>query len=91
MGKRISAADVNCGGTPCTVWVRKTVGGYAVAFFNPDSTAAHTVSVTWAQAGLSGTFNMRDVWAHSSVGSSSTGYTATSIPAWGSVVLTLTQ
>ena len=91
MGKRITLADTTCGSTKCSVWVRKTTSGYAVAFFNPDPNAAHSVSVTWSQAGLSGTFNMRDVWQHASVGSSSTGYTASSIPAWGSVVLTLTR
>ncbi|GAA3760744.1 alpha-galactosidase [Terriglobus aquaticus] len=89
-GRRITAADVPCGSTTCSVWLRKTTTGYAVALFNPDPNAGHAVSVTWTQAGLSGTWNMRDVWAHANVGSSSTGYTV-SLPAWGSAVLTLTQ
>jgi alpha-galactosidase len=85
MGYRVSSA--NCGASFCQVWVRQLANGYAVLLMNGDPSAAHDVSVTWSQFGQSGNYNIRDLWAHASAGSSSTGYTASAIPAWGSVML----
>lgn len=89
MGYRVASST--CGSATCAVWVRQLSDGWAVGFFNFDHSAAHDVSASWASFGVGGTaFAMRDLWAHSSLGSSSSGYTATAVPAMGSVVLKLT-
>jgi hypothetical protein len=72
------------------VWIRPLATGYAVLLMNMDPAGAHDISTTWSALGISGTYNMRDLWAHASAGSSSSGYTATAVPAWGSVMLLLT-
>jgi alpha-galactosidase len=88
MGARTSS--IPCGGTVCEVWVRKLATGYAIALINYDPSAAHTVSVAWTDFSQSGTWDIRDLWAHASAGSSDTGYSV-SLPAWGSAMIKITQ
>jgi alpha-galactosidase len=88
MGAKVSSAT--CGSTVCEIWVRKLSTGYAIALINYDPSAAHGVGVSWSQFSQSGTWNIRDLWLHASVGSSSTGYSVT-LPAWGSTMLLITQ
>jgi alpha-galactosidase len=59
------------------VWARQLANGaWAVVHFNRD-TASHPIPVTWAQLGLSGAYNVRDLLAHSNLGSMASGYTPT--------------
>lgn len=80
-----------CGSTVCQVWARLLANGnYAIALINYDPSNAHTVSVNWSDFGQSGTWNIRDLWLHAGVGSSSTGYSV-ALPAWGSTIVRISQ
>ncbi len=75
----------------CQVWVRQLQTGYAICMINYDPSLAHDVTITWATAGVAaGTWDIRDLWAHASAGSSATGITVT-LPAWGSAMYKITQ
>jgi alpha-galactosidase len=89
MGTLVSSTT--CGSTVCQVWTRRLANGdYAIALINYDPSASHSVTVNWSMFGQSGTWNIRDLWAHASAGSSSTGYSV-SLPAWGSTMVKITQ
>jgi hypothetical protein len=60
-------------------------GSYAVALFNPTGSTA-TVAITWKQLGFSGSASITNVWTGASLGSSTTGYSA-SLPSDGSMLL----
>lgn len=89
MGFRVS--QTACGSTFCEVWARQLHDGWAVELINRDTTAAHNITVSWSSFGLSGNQNMRDLWAHAYIGSSSTGYTAVAAPSYNAVMLKLTS
>jgi len=97
MGARIS--QVTCGSTFCEVWLRSIKDNcgalttcYAIELVNRDTTGAHSISTTWSALGIAaGTYNIRDLIAHASAGTSSSGYTATSIPAFTAEIVKLTQ
>lgn len=64
-------------------------GNRAVVLLNRTS-AARNITVRWSDLGLTGaSATVRDLWARADVGSYGTGYT-TSVPAGGSVMLTVT-
>ncbi|MET8026301.1 ricin-type beta-trefoil lectin domain protein [Streptomyces avermitilis] len=64
-------------------------GNRAVVLLNRTS-AAHDITVRWSDLGLTNaSATVRDLWARQNVGTSATGYTA-SVPAGGSVMLTVT-
>jgi MYXO-CTERM domain-containing protein len=78
-GKRLSSS----GNTQ--VWSRELTGGRkAVALFN-RGTAAATVSVTFAQLGITGTPSVRDVWQRTDVAGATTGI-STSVPGGGAMM-----
>jgi alpha-galactosidase len=96
------ASTTTCGSTVCQVWSRNLANtnpacvatGYtsciAIALINYDPSAGHSITVSWSAIGISGTWNIRDLWLHASEGSSSTSYTF-SAGAWGSTMLILSQ
>jgi len=63
-------------------------GQYGVLLLNRSSSAAN-LTVNWADVGLmpGSTATVRDLWAHADLGSFAGSYTATNIPAHGSVLL----
>lgn len=88
-GKQVSS--VVCGGATCQVWARQITGTNtcAIGAFNLDS-AAHDITITFATVASavaacgSGPYTTtRDLWAHSSLGTLTTSYTATAVPAHG--------
>jgi alpha-galactosidase len=81
-GKPISAS------TTLEVWTRRLSGSqtYAVVLFNRTSATA-SMTVTWSSVGLTSTSaTVRDLWAHSDLGSIASQYTA-SVPSHGVVML----
>jgi alpha-galactosidase len=78
--------------TGLQVW-SKTISGSnarAVALFNRNGSAA-SITVKFADVGLSGQVTVRDLWQKSDLGSFSDSYTATSVPSHGVVMLRLSQ
>lgn len=71
------------------VWVKRLQSGRAVALYNLDS-VAHDITFSAADAGLSGTFAVRDLWAKSDLGTFSS-YTATAVPSHAVILLKLTN
>ena len=69
------------------VWMRKLAapGSRAVILFNRSATSA-SMSVNWADIGLTGSATARDLWTHTDVASSLTGYSAT-VPPHSAVML----
>ena len=63
-------------------------GQYGVLLLNRSSSAAN-LTVNWADVGLmpGSTATVRDLWAHADLGAFAGSYTATNIPAHGSVLL----
>jgi alpha-galactosidase len=56
------------------VWyAREPDGSYIVALFNLGSTSA-SVTVRWSELGLDGSATVRDLWAHTSIGMYSSGF-----------------
>ena len=67
-------------------WVRELAGGgKAVGLFNRGAAAA-TMSVRWADLGVTGNARVRDVWGHRDVAAQGAEYSAT-VPAHGVVLL----
>ncbi len=60
----------------------------AVALFNRSGSTA-TITANWADIGLSGSASVRDLWAHSDLGTFSGSYSA-SVPSHGVKVLRIT-
>jgi alpha-galactosidase len=88
MGFRVS--QTACGSTFCEVWARQLHDGWAVELINRDTAVAHSITVSWSSFGLSGNQNMRDLWSHAYIGSSSSGYTAVAAPSYNAIMLKLT-
>jgi len=63
-------------------------GSYTVALFNLSG-ATSTVSVDWPSVGFNGSASVRDLWAHSNLGTFTNGYSV-SLPEHGSALLTVT-
>lgn len=64
-------------------------GSYSVGLFNLGTTAA-SIKVNWSQLGFGGSAAVRNLWTHTNLGSFNGSYTATSVPAYGSVLLKVT-
>jgi hypothetical protein len=62
---------------------------YAVAIVNLNATAS-TITLNWSTVGLTAVTAIRDLWAHKDITPSGTGYTATAVPAHGTVMLKIT-
>ena len=78
--------------TGLQVWSKIISGSNAraVALFNRNGSAA-SITVKFADVGLSGQVTVRDLWQKSDLGSFSDSYTATSVPSHGVVMLRLSQ
>jgi alpha-galactosidase len=71
------------------VWVRSLDGGVAVGLFNRGRTPL-PVTAAWSTLGITGTYKVRDLWAHSDRGSGTDAFWATVQP-HGVVLLKLTK
>jgi alpha-galactosidase len=69
------------------VWVRSLDGGVAVGLFNRGRTPL-PVAATWSALGISGTYKVRDLWAHADRGSGTDAFWA-NVPPHGVVLLRL--
>ncbi|MES1166121.1 MAG: glycoside hydrolase family 27 protein [Verrucomicrobiota bacterium] len=67
----------------------QAAGTYAVALVNMSNAAA-SITFKWSDLGLSTVTAMRDLWAHGDITPSGTSYTATNVPAHGTIMLKLT-
>lgn len=94
-GIRIS--QTACGAANCEVWAKWLSGtnSCAIALLNRDA-SAHNITATFAT--IAGTIpgcgsgpytTTRDLWAHSSLGTLTTSYTATAVPAHGTFMFTV--
>ncbi|MGH8779754.1 alpha-galactosidase D [Paraburkholderia sp.] len=65
-------------------------GRRAVVLLNTTGTAA-SITVNWKDLGLdpAAAADVRDIWAHTDLGSHTSGYTVANVPAGGSVMLTI--
>ena len=90
LGKQgVRVAQNTCGGTTCDVVAKQTSAGWSVGIFNRDASNAYTnVPVSWSSF-AAGTYAITDVWSNASVGCSSSGYSAPTLAAGGTVVLNL--
>ncbi len=83
----LQARDIEVAGGE--VLIKKLSDGtVAVGLFNPGETAA-TVSVTWAQTGVSGRQRVRDLWRQKDLGVFVGEFTAKEIPRHGVVLVRL--
>jgi alpha-galactosidase len=89
-------SSVSCGSYTCQVWVKPLSGTNtcAIAMFNLDTAGAHDITATFStiaaaypQCGSGPYTTTRDLWAHSSLGTLTTSYTATSVPAYGNAMI----
>lgn len=62
---------------------------YTVALFNLGQTDAE-MTVNWADLGLDGAAQVRDLWAHKDLGQFASGFTATDVPIHGVRLLKVT-
>ncbi len=87
-GRRVSAS-----GATLDVW-SKTLSGTnvrAVALLNRGGSAA-SISVNWTDLGLpAGAATVRDLWAHTDLGSFTGSYTASNVPSHGVAMLKVTS
>jgi len=86
----LQVSSVVCGSATCQVWAKPLSGGAcAIGLFNLDS-GAHDITGTFSAVaavfpacGTGPYTTTRDLWAHSSLGTLTTSYTATAVPAHG--------
>ncbi len=72
------------------VWAKQLAdGSLAVGFFNRGAAQAQ-VAATWSALGISGTYNVRDLWAHTDRGSGTDAFWA-NVPSHGVVLVRLTK
>jgi alpha-galactosidase len=64
-------------------------GSYTVALFNLGTTEAN-MTVNWADLGLDGSAQVRDLWAKQNLGQFASGYTAATVPPHGTRLFTVT-
>jgi alpha-galactosidase len=70
------------------VWARPLAdGGHAVGLFNRGDSPA-TVTAKWSDLGISGTMNVRDLWAHADRGQATDHFSA-ELPSHGVVLIKL--
>jgi hypothetical protein len=95
MALRVS--QVACGSSTCEVWAKQmnATNKCAVAFLNRD-TGAHDIATTFSAinavvpaCGTGPYTTTRDLWAHASLGTLTTSYTATAVPAHGVFMMTV--
>lgn len=86
----VQVSSLTCGGATCQVWAKPLTGTHtcSIALFNLDS-ASHSITATFSVVAAvfpvcgSGPYaTTRDLWAHSSLGTLTTNYTAT-VPSHG--------
>ncbi|HTQ03067.1 MAG TPA: glycoside hydrolase family 27 protein [Polyangiaceae bacterium] len=80
-------------GTDLQVWAKKlaATASVAVVLLNRGSSSA-SITVEWASIGIpAGTASVRDLWAHTDLGSFDGSYTASAIPSHGVAMLTITS
>ena len=65
-------------------------GDVAVGFVNVGDDTPADITVTWAEAGLSGPCTARDLWSHRDLGRANGSFTATSVPPHGCQVVRFT-
>jgi len=71
-------------------WVKSLSGGrYAVLGININGSPVD-ITMTWADLGIAGRYQVRDVWAHSDLGRKDINYTAQAVAAHGVRMLLLT-
>ena len=88
MAARVS--QTACGSKNCEVWAKQMVGNTcAIALLNRDA-APHDITATFSTingvvsaCGTGPYTTTRDLWAHASLGTLTTSYTATAVPAHG--------
>jgi alpha-galactosidase len=91
----VQVSSVACGSATCQVWAKQLTGTNtcAIALFNLDSSAHNitatfsTVAATVPACGSGPYTTTRDLWAHSSLGTLTTSYTASSVPAHGNAII----
>ena len=62
-------------------------GDVAVGFVNVGDNAPAHITVTWAEAGLSGPCTARDLWAHRDLGRADGSFMARAVPPHGCQVI----
>lgn len=73
----VLASRTPAGSAVVDVWAKQLSGSrWAVCLFNQDA-ASQSITVNWSMFGASGPFNVRDLWAHSNLGSFASSYTTT--------------
>jgi len=79
-GSRVKSSNGN------EIWVKPLGdGSKAVALLNRNS-GTSSITVNWSDIGITGSANVRDLWAKSDKGSFASSYTA-SVPSHGTIVL----
>ena len=72
------------------IWAKKLKNGsIAVALLNRDATA-HRITVNWSDIGISGEWQVRDLWKHSDNGKFNRQYTA-EVPAHAAAMLRISR
>jgi alpha-galactosidase len=88
-GRRVASP-----GTKLEVWSKPLSGANtrAVALFNRNDSGSSSITVQWSALGIpAGAATVRDLWAHTDLGTFSGAYTATSVPSHGVVMLKVTS
>lgn len=78
--------------TSTTQIYKKTLaagGTYAIAIVNMTGSAA-SITLNWSDVGLTNITAIRNLWTHTDIAPSGATYTATSVPAHGTVMLKVT-
>ncbi len=82
----VQGTKVADNGNGLQVWSKKLQGGsVAVVLLNRSGSAAN-ITANWSNIGVSGSASVRDLWAHTDLGSFSNSYTA-NVPSHGVVML----
>lgn len=93
------ASSVSCGGATCEVWAKQLTGTNtcAILLLNRGSSASDitatfaTIASAVSGCGSGPYTTTRDLWAHSSLGTLTTNYTATAVPAHGVAMIRVAQ
>jgi len=73
------------------VWARELQGGdWAVGLYNKAVEGSTTVSFDFKLLGLTGSFKVRDIWAHKDIGGNITGSFSATVPYHGTAFFRLT-
>jgi len=93
-GRRMGYDDTNCKdvvpGISCQIWAKPLINQeFAIALYNAG-TMTHDITVSWETINpewMGATVSLRNVWAHSDLGSFTGSYTAQAVPSHGTVVV----